>query len=154
MADIGIGRLAALTGVKVPIIRFYEQNGLVSPPNRTAGGQRRYDESAVHRLQFIRHARQLGFEVADIRQLLSLSKQPDTSCDTVREIARQHLQQVETKIARLGLIRSELKRVVEACDGGPVADCPILEAIGREAPLPTEQSTSVEYPNGQLASTI
>jgi len=57
MTDIGIGRLAELTGVKVPTIRFYEQNGLLAPPSRTEGGQRRYDESVVRRLHFIRHAR-------------------------------------------------------------------------------------------------
>jgi len=70
MADVGIGRLAELTGVKVPTIRFYEQNGLVASPRRSAGGQRRYDESAVHRLHFIRHARDLGFRVDDIRDVL------------------------------------------------------------------------------------
>jgi Cu(I)-responsive transcriptional regulator len=152
MTDIGIGRLAALTGVKVPTIRFYEQTGLVSPPHRTEGGQRRYDESAVHRLQFIRHARQLGFDLSDVRQLLALSQHPDASSNSVREIARHHLQQIETKIARLRLIQSELKRVVDACDGGPIAGCPILEAIGHEAPLPTEQSASAVCPSGQLAS--
>ena len=73
MADIGIGRLAELTGVKIPTIRFYEQNNLVPPPCRTEGGQRRYDENAVRRLHFIRHARDLGFSVEDIRQLLALS---------------------------------------------------------------------------------
>ena len=76
MADIGIGRLAELTGVKIPTIRFYEQNGLVPPPCRTEGRQRRYDESAVRRLHFIRHARDLGFSVEDIRQLLALSEHP------------------------------------------------------------------------------
>jgi DNA-binding transcriptional MerR regulator len=151
MADIGIGRLAELTGVKVPTIRFYEQNGLVPPPRRTAGRQRRYDGTAVHRLQFIRHARQLGFDVSDIRRLLALSEHPEESCGAAREIAHHHLQQLETKIAHLELIPSELKRVVKACDGGPVADCPILEAIGREAPSQREQSRSAAY---QLNSAV
>ena len=76
MVDIGIGRLAELTGVKIPTIRFYEQNDLVPPPGRTKGGQRRYDDSAVRRLHFIRHARDLGFTVEDIRQLLALPNIP------------------------------------------------------------------------------
>jgi DNA-binding transcriptional MerR regulator len=129
MADIGIGRLAALTGVKIPTIRFYEQNDLVPPPCRTEGGQRRYDEIAVRRLHFIRHARDLGFSVDDIRQLLVLSERPALPCNAAEQIAQHHLQQVEGKIARLRLIRSELKRMIEACNGSSVAHCRILEAL-------------------------
>jgi DNA-binding transcriptional MerR regulator len=131
MAEIGIGRLAALTGVKIPTIRFYEQNDLVAPPRRTEGGQRRYDESAVCRLHFIRHARDLGFSVEDIRQLLALSERPALPCDTAEQIARHHLQQVEGKIARLRLIRTELKRMIDACGGGSAADCRILDALSK-----------------------
>ena len=131
MVDIGIGRLAALTGVKVPTIRFYEENGLVPPPCRTAGGQRRYDDSAVRRLNFIRHARDLGFDLMDIRQLLALSAHPAMPCDTAEEIAHHHLHQVEAKIARLRLIRSDLKRMIEACNGRSVAHCRILEALSK-----------------------
>ena len=142
MADIGIGRLAELTGVKIPTIRFYEQNDLVPTPRRTEGGQRRYNESAVRRLHFIRHARDLGFDVKDIRQLLTLSDRPTMSCDKAEEIARHQLQQVEAKIARLRVIRSELRRMIEACGGRSVADCRILEAIAYEAPLARRQSRS------------
>ena len=133
MADVSIGRLAAITGVKIPTIRFYEQNGLVAPPRRTQGRQRRYDAGDVRRLHFIRHARDLGFSVEDIRQLLSLSEHPAMSCDAAMEIARHHLRQVEGKIARLRLIRSELKRMIEACGGGVAADCRILDALSRQA---------------------
>lgn len=126
MADIGIGKLAELTGVKIPTIRFYEQNDLVPPPSRTEGGQRRYDESAVRRLHFIRHARDLGFSVEDIRQLLALSQHPAISCN-----AHHHLQQIEGKIARLRLIRSELKRMIQACGGRSVAQCRILDALSK-----------------------
>jgi DNA-binding transcriptional MerR regulator len=76
MANIGIGTLAELTGVKIPTIRFYEQNNLVPPPRRTEGGQRRYGESAIRRLHFIRHARDLGFSVQDIRELLASNIPP------------------------------------------------------------------------------
>ena len=131
MADIGIGRLAALTGVKISTIRFYEQNDLVPPPCRTEGGQRRYGEIAVRRLHFIRHARDLGFSVEDIRQLLVSSECPALPCDAAEQIAQHHLQQVEGKIARLRLIRSELKRMIEACNGGSVAHCRILEALSK-----------------------
>ena len=131
MADIAIGRLATLTGVKIPTIRFYEQNNLLPPPCRTEGGQRRYDESVVRRLHFIRHARDLGFSVEDIRQLLALSARPAMTCDAAEEIAHHHLRQVEGKIARLKLIRSELKCMIEACGGGSAADCRILDALSK-----------------------
>jgi Cu(I)-responsive transcriptional regulator len=131
MAEIGIGKLAKLTGVKIPTIRFYEQNDLVPPPCRTDGGQRRYDVEAVQRLHFIRHARDLGFSVEDIRQLLALSEQPAMSCEAAMEIALHHLRQVEGKIVRLKLIRSELKHMIEACSGGSAADCRILDALSR-----------------------
>jgi DNA-binding transcriptional MerR regulator len=122
MADVSIGRLAAITGVKVPTIRFYEQNRLIAPPRRTEGGQRRYDADAVRRLHSIRHARELGFDVKDIRQLLALSDRPSVPCQTATDIARHHLRQ-EAKIARLRLIRSELKRMIEACRGPSAAEC-------------------------------
>jgi DNA-binding transcriptional MerR regulator len=131
MTDIGIGRLAELTGVKVPTIRFYEQTGLLAPPSRTEGGQRRYDRSAARRLNFIRHAREFGFGVNDIRQLLEIADHPTMTCETAMEIARHHLDQVEGKIARLRLIRSELRRMIERCGGGSAADCRILEGLAQ-----------------------
>jgi DNA-binding transcriptional MerR regulator len=130
MAEIGIGRLAEITGVKVPTIRFYEQSALVPSPRRTDGRQRRYDERAVARLRFIRRARELGFSVDEIRQLLGLVDHPATPCVAVEEVARHHLREVEEKIAQLKRIRFELKRMIEACDGGSVSHCRILEIIG------------------------
>jgi DNA-binding transcriptional MerR regulator len=111
------------SGPRKGTVRFYEQNGLVPAPQRTQGGQRRYDQQAVRRLKFIRHARDLGFSVEDIRQLLALSEQRTMSCEGAIGIADHHLRQIEGKIARLRLIRSELKRMIEACEGGLVADC-------------------------------
>jgi DNA-binding transcriptional MerR regulator len=134
MTDIGIGRLAELTGVKIPTIRFYEQNGLLPPPVRTLGGQRRYDKRAVRRLHFIRHARGFGFDVDEIRQLLNVADQPALPCDAAMEIARHHVEEVEAKIARLRLIRSELKRMVERCEGGAAAECRILEGLAQDRP--------------------
>ena len=106
MAHIGIGRLAELTGVKIPTIRFYEQNDLVPPPCRTEGGQRRYDENAVRRLHFIRHARDLGFSVEDIRQLLVSSEYPALPRSTLPNRLRNiTCNRSRGKIARLRLIR-------------------------------------------------
>ena len=113
---------------------------LLPPPRRTQGRQRRYDADDARRLHFIRHARDLGFSVEDIRQLLSLTEHPAMPCDTATNIARHHLRQVEGKIARLRLIRFELKRMIEACGGGSAADCRILDAIGHEAPAKSTYS--------------
>ena len=76
MADISIGELARRSGVKVPTIRYYEQARLLPIPGRTEGHQRRYGRAAVGRLNFIRRARELGFEVSAVRELLALSEQP------------------------------------------------------------------------------
>lgn len=151
VADIGIGRLGELTGVKVPTIRFYEETGLIPPPHRTQGGQRRYDAEAVRRLQFIRHARDLGFDIEEIRQLLEVSEHPTMPCSTAEKIARHHLQQVETKIDRLRLIRSQLKRMIEACAGGSAAECHILGALGQEVGERTKaarQARALTSPRG------
>lgn len=97
----------------------------------------------MQRLYFIRHARELGFDMDDIRRLLALSEHPTTLCNAAEEIARHHLEQVETKIARLTLIRTELKHRIEACDGRSAADCGTLKAIAHELPSQKRRSRSV-----------
>ena len=96
--DVSIGELSRRTGVKVPTIRYYEEVGLMPAPPRTAGKQRRYGPAEVDRLNFIRHARELGFEVGAIRELLAMSAQPDRSCAEVDQIARRHLSEVDRRI--------------------------------------------------------
>lgn len=129
MDFVAIGRLAALTGVKVPTIRFYEEIGLLPPPARTAGRQRRYDPRVVKRLTFIRHARDLGFDLDEIRALLSLANTPDAPCAAVDAMVRQHVLCIDGKIRRLRAMRRELTAVMEACHGPRVRDCRIIEAL-------------------------
>ncbi|MDT0684053.1 helix-turn-helix domain-containing protein [Roseicyclus sp. F158] len=124
-----IGNLAKKTGTKVQTIRYYEQIGLMPEPERTAGGQRRYGEDELDRLAFVRHARQLGFTLEAIRELLDLSDEPDRSCENADAIARRQLRQVEQRIARLEALRTELKRMVRECAGGQTADCRVLEVL-------------------------
>ncbi|QFU07238.1 HTH-type transcriptional regulator ZntR [Rhodobacteraceae bacterium THAF1] len=124
-----IGNLAKKTGTKVQTIRYYEQIGLMPEPGRTAGGQRRYGEDELDRLAFVRHARQLGFTLEAIRELLDLSDEPDRSCENADAIARRQLRQVEQRIARLEALRTELKRMVRECAGGQTADCRVLEVL-------------------------
>lgn len=124
-----IGELARRTAVKVPTIRFYEQIGLLSAPPRTGGNQRRYGRTEVDRLAFIRHARELGFEVGDIRELLAMSAEPQASCHQADSIARNHLGEIERRIARLQALKVELTRMIEVCGHGRICDCRIIEAL-------------------------
>ena len=126
---ISIGELSRRTGVKVPTIRYYEEVGLMPRPARTEGQQRRYTPSEVARLNFIRHARELGFEVEAIRELLALSGQPDHSCAEVDAIARRHRAEVERRIAQLTALRAELERMVEECSHGRVCECHVIETL-------------------------
>lgn len=127
--DVAIGGLAAATGVKVPTIRYYESVGLLPKPPRTQSNRRVYDDDAVRRLRFIRHARELGFEVDDIRQLLDLSDQPDRPCQEVDAIAQRHLAEIESRIRRLNALKREVARMIRECANGSVADCRIIDVL-------------------------
>ena len=124
-----IGTLSRKTGTKVQTVRYYEQIGLLREPGRTEGGQRRYEEADLDRLAFIRHARQLGFSLDAIRELLELSDHPQQSCADADSIARRQLKQVEQRLLRLQALQKELKRMIVECSGGRVADCRVLEVL-------------------------
>ena len=128
--NLTIGDLARRTGVKVPTIRYYEQIGLLATAPRTEGGQRRYGEDELKRLAFIRHARDLAFDVEDIRQFLALTETPQRSCHEADSIALRHLAQIEARIRSLQSLRDELRRMVEECGHGRICECRILEVIG------------------------
>jgi DNA-binding transcriptional MerR regulator len=98
-------------------------------PGRTEGGQRRYGDTDVDRLSFIRHARQLGVSLEAIRELLDLSDNPDRPCHEADSIARRQLKQVELRMARLKALRTELRRMIHECSGGNTADCKVLEVL-------------------------
>jgi DNA-binding transcriptional MerR regulator len=115
--------------VKIPTIRYYEQIGLLPSPPRTEGRQRRYGADDVARLSFIRHARDLGFDVEAIRELLSLSAQPDESCHPADEIVLRHLESIERRIAQLTVLRSELRHMLEDCRHGHVRECRIIQVL-------------------------
>lgn len=127
--EISIGLLSKRTDVKIATIRYYEQSGLMPSPSRTGGNRRTYDEVSERRLKFIRHARQLGFEVDAIRQLLDLSDQPDRPCDEADVIARAHLADIDNKIARLTALRSEVGRMVRECSHGRVCECRVIHVL-------------------------
>jgi DNA-binding transcriptional MerR regulator len=127
--DLSIGELSRRAEVKVPTIRYYEQIGLMPETGRTEGKQRRYGRMAVARLAFIRHARELGFEVDAIRTLLSLQDDPDQSCARADEIAKARLVEVDKRIASLKALRRELRKMVEECACGRVGECRVIETL-------------------------
>lgn len=130
---LSIGKLSDSAGVKVPTIRYYEQIGLLPEAERSGGNQRLYSVAARDRLAFIRHARDLGFPLEAIRDLLSLSDHPEQSCAAADRIAQAQLVAVEGRIARLMALKSELERMVAQCAGGSVADCRVIECLGNHA---------------------
>ena len=106
-----IGDLSKKTGVKVPTIRYYEKIGLVDAPSRTDGNQRRYLQRDLERLSFIRHGRELGFALKDIRELVALSHEESRPCHEAHGIASLHLLCVKEKIKKLKSLERELKRI-------------------------------------------
>jgi len=126
---LSIGEAARQSGVKVPTIRFYEQIGLLPAPPRSEGNRRQFDEKDLNRLAFIRHARELGFDIADIRELLTLTEQPQSSCHEADSIAVRHLQEIEERIARLKALKEELQRMVEECGHGKVCECRVIQVL-------------------------
>ena len=128
-----IGVLAKATGTKVETIRWYERARLLSAPDRTSGNYRVYGAAHLGRLSFIRRARDLGFSLDQIRTLLDIAEQQDRSCETVDAIAREHLEEVDRKIADLQALRRELDSVIGQCRHGRIAECRIIEAL---APSP------------------
>lgn len=125
-----IGKLAEATGTKVPTIRYYEQIGLLPAAERSSGNQRLYRRAMRDRLAFIRHARDLGFPLEAIRELLALSDDPNRSCAAADAIARRQLLAVQDRIRRLSALQGELERMVRQCAHGSIADCRVIEVLG------------------------
>lgn len=124
-----IGDLSKATSTKVETIRYYERIGLLAPPARTAGNYRAYGDTELGRLSFIRRARDLGFGIDQISALLSLSEKKKRSCKAIDAIARQHLADVDSKLADLMALRSELDSIIRQCGCGTIANCRIIEAL-------------------------
>jgi Cu(I)-responsive transcriptional regulator len=132
MADrlLTIGDLARATGTKVETIRYYERIGLLPAPARTeTGNYRSYSGAQLGRLSFVRRSRDLGFTLDQIRALLDLADQRGRDCGAVDAIAREHLADVERKIADLTAMHRELSDLIGSCKRGKIAECRIIEAL-------------------------
>ncbi len=126
-----IGRLAKEAGVNVDTIRYYERNGLLPQASRRASGYREYQRADLDRLRFIGRAKELGFSLAEIRELLSLSA--DRNVAGVKRRAEERVAQVERKIKELQRVRRGLRSLIDACPGhGALESCPIVAALSEE----------------------
>ena len=124
------GQLAEVCGVGPETIRFYERRGLIPEAPRSSGGYRRYGQDALGRLIFIRRAKNLGFSLPEIQELLELQDHPRSDRQRVRQITKSKLQEIESKIADLARMQAILSDLAKQCSGhGPVSGCPIIEAI-------------------------
>lgn len=131
--SLTIGELAKATGVTAETIRYYEREGVIPAPERVGTGRyRRYDRTDAERLRFVRRARDLGFTLEEVRELLALGAGDRTRpCAEVNVVARAHLARVDAKLAQLTALRTELGRLVRACDRDVmIADCTLLKALG------------------------
>jgi MerR family mercuric resistance operon transcriptional regulator len=126
---MGIGALSRRASCNIETIRYYECIGMLPAPPRTAGDHRVYDREHLKRLGFIRGARELGFTLPRVRELLRLVDGPDGTCEDVKEIALSHLIEVRRKIADLHRIESVLAATADRCAGGEVPDCPLVDAL-------------------------
>lgn len=125
-----IGDLGKATATKVETVRYYERIGLLPEPPRTAGNYRAYGQSELARLSFIRRARDLGFSLDQVRQLLTLSDDRHQPCAAVDAIATKHLAEIDRKLADLMALRGELSRLLCDCRQGTIADCLIIDTLG------------------------
>jgi DNA-binding transcriptional MerR regulator len=125
-----IGELSKATGVKVVTIRYYEHVKLMPEPARTEGNYRIYSREHLRRLQFVRRCRDLGFTLDQLRDLLRLSVQSRRRCSGIDRITANHIKEIESKIADLGRLAVQLRRIKNGCPGkGRIADCRILAAL-------------------------
>ena len=130
MERLTISRLARRGGVNLETVRYYERQGLLPKPPRTAAGYRLFPEDAARRLRFIKRAQELGFSLREIRDLLSLRVRPGTSRADIRARAQAKMLDVDRKIQSLQAIKKALRMLTDRCDGcGPIAACPILESL-------------------------
>jgi DNA-binding transcriptional MerR regulator len=133
MDALTIGRLGQATGTKTETIRYYEKIGLLPAPDRTGGNYRSYAAEHLQRLGFIRRARELGFSIGDVRDLLTLAAHGEEPCERVDQLVARHLETTERKIEALVRLRRELRDTLVSCSGGRVAECRVIQALSPAA---------------------
>lgn len=124
-----IGELSRKSGVSTKTVRYYESIGLIPRADRQQNGYRSYSDRDVDILYFIQSARQLGFSVKNVSELLALWYDKNRTSAAVKELALEHIEEIESKIAELQSLRATLVDLTEKCAGDSRPDCPILERM-------------------------
>ncbi|WP_370179967.1 helix-turn-helix domain-containing protein [Alteriqipengyuania sp.] len=128
-----IGELARATGTKAATIRYYEREGVLPAADRTESNYRDYSDEHLATLSFVRRARELGFSMAQVRELLALSDHDEKPCQDVDQLAQQQLAEVERKIADLSALRDELGQMLRSCQADKIGECQIIGSLGRHS---------------------
>ena len=137
MRNLTVGQVAKRAGVGVETVRFYERKGLLEEPDRRDSGYRQYGQEVIVRLRFIRKAKELGFTLKEIKELLSLRIDPTVTCGDVKARAEAKITDIENRISTLECMKQALVRVTETCQGnGPTSQCPILDALEHQEEEP------------------
>ena len=126
-----IGELAKATGTKAETIRYYEREGILPAADRTDSNYRDYSDNHLAALTFVRRARQLGFSMAQVRELLDLSDRADKPCQEVDELVREQLEEVEQRIVDLSSLRNELRLLLRSCQANRIDECRIVGSLAR-----------------------
>ena len=134
MELMNIGEAAKAAGVSAKMIRHYEEVGLLAAPRRTEAGYRQYSASEIHTLRFIRHARDLGFSIHSIGQLVGLWQDRARPSRQVKALAQTHILALEQKAQELLAMKATLEHLVHCCRGDDRPDCPILETLAEQSP--------------------
>ncbi|RLB64468.1 MAG: heavy metal-responsive transcriptional regulator [Deltaproteobacteria bacterium] len=130
MKELTIGQLAKQTGVQVETVKFYQRRGLIEQPPRPESGFRKYSTESVRRIRFIRHAKELGFSLREIEELLNLRITPEISCHEIKARAEAKLADIHRKQKNLEKMEIALRQLADTCQGrGPLSECPILGAL-------------------------
>jgi MerR family copper efflux transcriptional regulator len=130
---VNIGQAAEISGLSAKAIRYYEMAGLIAPADRSGEGYRVYGRDDIRMLRFVRRARDLGFSVERTRRLLDLWRNAERTSADVRQLALDHIAEIDAKIAALSAMRDAVRELADACDGDHRPDCPILRDL--EGPI-------------------
>lgn len=133
-SPLSIGGIGRLLGLSADTLRYYEKIGLLPRVDRNASGLRRYGEKDASRLRFIQRAQRMGFSLAEIAQLLAMRDNPQRARESVRQLTAAKLDEVETRLQELTLLRNEMRLLLNLCRGAK-AGCPIIETMNKDAAL-------------------
>lgn len=130
METLTVGKLAKAAGINIETIRYYERRGLIAEPERSLSGYRHYPDSVLTRMRFIRHAKDMGFTLQEIKELLDLCVDPNSPCIEVKKRAESKIAEIEEKIEHLKNMKKSLSNIASQCSGGSaISDCTIVKTL-------------------------